>query len=400
MAALPSDCIPPTYLFEQLERVMQGRRKGYVMLAGPVGAGKTIAMQTLAEAGEWNGATVLAQFLPGRPGLTAADLLDDLAAQIRSRWPVTLPATYSITIDFDFVAKLLPRVLRALMLARGLRTLVLIIDGIDDPRVSADVVAQVATILPPAHLLPDGCFVVLTTGTELQPTLKEELDRIKDGIAPYLGGNTDSSGGEALPLCFETVSLSPTAEENRALLRAYPRANLPEPLRTPEQIETVLGRSAGLFVYARHFCAALRAGLFSMPDDLPEAAAFFEVYLNRLSDRVGQETFASVYEPLLGLLAAAALPVTAQQLVRWGVPADGLPAALNALQDFLTVEAGAGERGSIAHGSFTAYLWKAHEASVRAAHGAIARAALASIVADEDAELDPYELEFAYRHAA
>src|SRR5947209_17250715 len=114
VTALPSRYVAPMYLFEELRRAKEGRRKGYVVLSGPAGSGKTVAMQALAAVGELDGTPVLAQFLPGRPDLIGDEFLEDLAAQIHARWPVTLPPTRSLGLDFDVVERLLPQVLRAL----------------------------------------------------------------------------------------------------------------------------------------------------------------------------------------------------------------------------------------------------------------------------------------------
>jgi hypothetical protein len=131
-------------------------------------------------------------------------------------------------------------------------------------------------------------------------------------------------------------------------------------------------------------------GAFDGIDEPPSASRFYADYLARLRERIGGQLFATVYQPTLSLLAAAAQPVALAQLQRWGVPRERLEGALLDLGDFLrahrglsfgeTLADGGGEgRFELAHEDFVRFL-RADEhlaARLREAHGAIGGSALA-----------------------
>ncbi|MFT6753737.1 MAG: hypothetical protein ACI9VI_001064 [Candidatus Azotimanducaceae bacterium] len=127
------------------------------------------------------------------------------------------------------------------------------------------------------------------------------------------------------PANFHTLSLAPQDEDgNLALLRSYLKNRLPVAYRQPEQIELILAKTQGLFLYAYHMAQALDSGVFANVQGLPAAHDFYPAYLAQLRDRVGHSLYTEVYLKTLLCLCAVQAPITLAQLESWGVAGDRL----------------------------------------------------------------------------
>src|SRR5438067_2268289 len=255
--------VRPGHVFEAVRRSVLGRRKGYVVLDGPLGAGKSFALRGLATEG-LGAVPIIAVTLPQHERFEREDFLRVLTDEARGRWSVELdvPAFRLMAgAAAPFAA-----FLHGLMRAAGLDRLVLSVDGFDDPGASA-ATWGVFACLPPAHRLPDGCFIVLSVGPEPEELLGRILEQVRASTAPF----PDGPDGERETSCYDTVTLSAESAGQRAAIRAYLEGHLPERFRTSEHVGAVLDHTGGLFLNAYLVCQALHEGLFAGSDDLPPA---------------------------------------------------------------------------------------------------------------------------------
>lgn len=395
------DYLRPDYVVDEIWRIVEEEDavKGYVHLVGPAGIGKTYAVRGLEQEGLARAVPVLSYYI--RPGvLTGLDpFCEELHEASRERLGVHtagIQRRSSIMEQRSEVAAYLTELMRG----NDLDRLVVVIDALDNlPDPEAGKMA-IVNVLPNASELPEGCFIVLTTGPVLRPAVRAEVKRL-----------LQSEGG-----CSPTsIELLPASPGNMQLVRTYLEGQLPIAFRAPEYVETVLQRSGGIFLYAHHLSHALAASVFPDVAILPLADEFYPAYLGQLRNRIGDEVFEAVYLPTLIFLAASFQPVTLEQLHRWGIPRDRLQVALFDLSDFLRVHKvpawhdrlapDGASRYEIAHDDFIRFLRidDEHSEKLRRAHAQIANRALRShrsqwndIDVRDDADL--YDLRFVGEH--
>jgi tetratricopeptide (TPR) repeat protein len=390
----------PDYLLDAFWDFVDGRPKGFVHLVGPAGVGKSYLVQGVQEDARDRGTAVLVyHILAGQLAdyrAFVSELADRAREQLRCR-------TQEIQTRVGRLADLAEQTaefLAELMRANGLERLVVAIDALDELREPDSAGSPlISDFLPPPERLPEGCFFLLTSRTELRPRVRERLDQLRAQD----------------PVAFCALSLEPDGEANRDLLRAYLREQLPEPFRTPDAVEAVLQRSAGVFLYAFHLSRALGSGVFADTAGLPEGEQFYPAYLARLRAQVGEQDYQELYLRTLLLLAAARQPVLPEQLRRWGVRGERLPLVLQDLADFLRVVKGrrwheslnddGDNRYELAHDAFLRFVRADAQLAeqLRQAHATIAQAILArhqghweALDPRDDADL--YDLRFAGSH--
>src|SRR5438067_5578459 len=79
--------VRPGHVFEAVRRSVLGRRKGYVVLDGPLGAGKSFALRGLAAEG-LDASPVLGLTLPQYQRFDRDDFIRLLIAEAHERWGV------------------------------------------------------------------------------------------------------------------------------------------------------------------------------------------------------------------------------------------------------------------------------------------------------------------------
>jgi tetratricopeptide (TPR) repeat protein len=376
----------PGYLLDAFWQLAEERPAGYVHLAGPAGCGKTFVVRGLQQEGRERGVSVLAyHILPGALG-DYRTFISELADRAREQLAFRTQEVQTKVARLSDLQEQLAEFLAGLMRANGLDTLVLALDALDELREPEAGGALISDFLPPAGKLPRGCVVLLTSREELRPRVRERLEQLRRGG----------------PGAFAELAVRPEGEANRALLRAYLRGELPESFRHPGDVEEVLRRSGGVFLYAYHLSRALRSGAFADTAALPAGEWFYPAYLARLREQAGAGDYEQVYLRTLLLLAAAQQPVTLEQLQRWEMHGERLELVLRDLADFLRVHRGrrwhdslnddGDNRYEMAHEAFVRYVRGDAGLSeqYRRAHGAMADAALAAHHGRWH-DLDPYD---------
>ncbi|MEZ6140859.1 MAG: tetratricopeptide repeat protein [Zavarzinella sp.] len=353
----------PAYLLDAIGKRLDATQKGYVLLDGPEGTGKSYLARGLAEKETDLGLKVLAYYV--RPGDLShfASFLIELNRQVHDKLlpadkrtfePQAKGAKTAGELQAEFVDYF------TTVLA-GRPGAILVIDGLDELPDSDPTTPLITDLLPNAAKLPPNLHIVLTArGGELKPRADARWHALS---------------ADALRL-----TLDPTSADNRALVSEYLER------QNTTAVAEILARSGGVFLYAWHFVAALRQGVFAGTADLPPAKHFYPAFLDRIRQRVGDTLFDSVYLKLLMLLTAARVPVTREQIERWGIPADRLTTALNDLRDFVRqlrhrdwhegLSNDPEPRYKIAHEAFVRFA-EAHEAErLKEAHRTIATVAL------------------------
>jgi tetratricopeptide (TPR) repeat protein len=321
----------------------------------------------------------------------------ELADQARSRFQFRTQEAQTPSGRREGLANHFATFLRTLMHSNQLDRLLVAVDGLDEiPEPPVDG-AAITDFLPDVDALPRGCLILLTRRESVRPRVAERLKQLQ----------------QAAPAGFRRQNLRTDDPVYLALVRNYVSETLPAGCRASEAIEEVLRRAHGTFLYARHLAHALASGALPAGAHLPEGGDFYRAYLDRLRDQAGASLFGEVYLPLLLLLAAARQPVTAAQLIRWGVPRDRLAFALLDLRDFLRSERAllvlsgpaADTTYQIAHPALLRFLGHDERLSpaLRQAHARIARSALTRHTghwtdADPDDPADLYDLRHVLTH--
>ena len=364
----------PDYLLDAIWAVLEDQLRGYVHLVGPEGVGKSFAAHGLDRDGRERGVPVLVYHI--RPGALSdyRTFLSELAD--RAKEQISEFRTQEIPTNVGRFAELpaqLVAFVKTLMESNNLGTLVVVLDALDELRGPGRTRTRLITdFLPPVEDLPDRCFVVLTSRESVHPRVEQRLDRLR----------------QAGPDAFRTITLDPAAVSNRAVVRAYLAANLPEAFRTPVHVEAVLDRAGGVFHYAAHYVHALSSGVFVDVAALPAPADYYQAYLDRLRARVAREPvrhgIPADSGPAGRGLSAGHAPATGTL----GRAASRLQFALYDLSDFLRVQRQLGwhdtldpdasrePRYAIAHEAFVRYLREHCPDWWREAHATIGRTAL------------------------
>lgn len=240
--------------------------------------------------------------------------------------------------------------------------------------------------LPRADELPDGCYVLLTSRSDLRPRVWHSLaGRI--GVLPPDNSTLRPGGGQAhfapqtpqsepVPDGFYRRVEFDITDEYRQLLRDFLLASLPASIGP--QIETILTRGKNSFLYVRLLRDLLGLQIAErgesvllnlQPGDLLAGDEVFPAYLDQLaqdvsSRQVDPKLFAQWHRPILLLIAAAYEPATRDHLRRWLGSQDWddrashyLNLALDDLSPLLNTERSSAEgHFTVAHREFLDWL--------------------------------------------
>lgn len=390
----------PAYLLDAFWDHRGRHPTGYYLWEAEQGVGKSFLVHGLEADGDARGVTVLRYHVLAGDAARYQTFVSELAQEVRRKLrEVTQEIQTLVARQADLPAQFATFVAEV-MRANGKKSLVIAVDGLDELRDPDPPTGAVLTdFLPPVGQLPKNCLVALTA----RPGV---CGRVRDRLAALgVGERADAP----------RVRIDPAADPNREVVRAYLAGHGPPVLREPAAADRVLALSRGVFLYAGHFARALAAGAYATVDDLPGADRFYADYLARLRERVGDALYRDVYERALLLLAAARVPVTRAQLVRWGVPGDRLAFALRDVGDFVRElrhrawHDGIGDddapRYELAHEAFARYAAEHLGEPLTAAHRVIAAVALLhnatkweGLDPADDAEL--YDVRFVLAHCA
>jgi tetratricopeptide (TPR) repeat protein len=410
------DYLSPQYLVNAVWQALGERTKGYLMLTGPQGVGKSYLARGLAEKERCPGRDVVVVRYHIRPGAAAEyqAFAIEVNRQMEERFHLrTIDPQLRIAENCTLAegrAKLqreFADYLAKVMRHKNPDALLLVIDGLDDLPEPTPSEPSVVDLLPPAEMLPDACFVLLTGRDDLRPQVRHALEQLRAAASDETWTAIRLDPADAV---------SPLAAANQALLHSYLDRELPARLRTAETVAAVLRLSGGVFLYAAHYCRLLERGAFADVGALPPPGRLYAEYLARLEERVGAEAYRAVYRPLLLTLVAAQVPVTLEMLQAWLPWPDRVQAALADLGDFVRIyrrrgfHEGLGDDGepryAIAHEAFLRFVEADADMreGLRRQHEVMAGHALRWAERDWEGldpaeEADLYDLRFVRRHA-
>lgn len=340
-------------------------RSGYVVVRGGPGIGKTALLGELVR----RRAYVHHFNIGGGNIKSTEDFLGNVCAQIVVRYGLPYTALPpKATSDSGFLVQLLGE---ATAVTEG-NPVIVVVDALDEAH-DANLGPRQNRLLLPASL-PDRVLFVLTT----RP--KQEYRLVVDAV--------------------RTIDLDERDPRNRVDIVDYivrfieeHRAQMAERLSEwsaseSQFINTIADRSDGNFMYLVHLLPDIVDGritrqsigdLGHMPFGLKE---YYRQHWRQMR-AVDAVAFDDYYQPVLGLLATVAEPVTINQLAEWASFLRGTPAAVHRLKsviaewrEFLNEERdqSGDSRYRIYHVSFQEFL--RDEIGLTPYHSAIAQAAL------------------------
>ncbi|MFJ9083876.1 AAA family ATPase [Streptomyces sp. NPDC102384] len=308
------------WLIERIDEFIAANPRGYVLVQAEAGVGKSTLAAHLVWTRPW-----LQHFtrLPG--GRSAAAARKSLAAQLIARWGLAEEwAPDGIIPPTSGRPEWFSRLLHAAAAARDRgapgEPIILVIDGLDefDDGSEPEAVGGGLPLGLPASL-PDGVFVIATSRFGIERT----LHGMRRPIA-WLEIKVDGPHNLADMHQFIAAVTAPDRGDER-LLRALRDGGAGlEWFR-----QAVAQACAGVWIYLQYVLDEIRDGVrgprsvAELPSDL---AGYYAEHIERwrgaLHDEAARQQWTQVTQPLLGVLAAAQAPLTAEQLALF---AGGLP---------------------------------------------------------------------------
>lgn len=298
IAERTADFVGRAFLDARLAAFMEQHDRGYFVLVGEPGIGKTAWAAHIVREHQ-----ALHHFNVSAMGIVRPDqCLENLCAQIIARFQLDQPF---LPVSTGRDGSLLDKLLRQAAGKLDGRKLVIAIDALDEAQMPADIRGANALYLPIS--LPAGVYFVLTRRPQPMPL----------ETAPGTPSEAFTLGAE-LP-------------DNQADVYAYLRQQAGRPefvARLTEQripterfVEELAERSAGNFMYLAYLLPDIAAGLFDPPHltGLPQGLrGYYERFWNELESAKGEgrEAWTKFYKPVIGILAATREPVSAAWIGR------------------------------------------------------------------------------------
>ncbi len=313
-----------TRLIGDIENVIETHDRGYLLVLGAAGVGKTALAAHLVrkwQAKEWECAHHFTRL--GAAGQTSQRACLALAGQLLDRHPplrerLPPPDTFdSDTAAGEWLAGVITATAETRRAAAGATRrpspLILIVDGLDEAQRAPDSDVSMPLGLPAPRDLPDGVFVVATSQYGA-PLLALDTPHV---TLLHLGGD----GGRRDE---QQESRRQNLRDMRDYLEEVTTGRRPgDPLATALAdhgvraafVDTLLTRSDGAWMYLRYVLEEIRAGADpARVGDLPTGLRNY--YLDRIARwrRTDGEAWQRSRFPALVRLAAMRRPVTASEL--------------------------------------------------------------------------------------
>ncbi|MFI7209002.1 MULTISPECIES: AAA family ATPase [Micromonospora] len=298
------------WLLRQIDEALAALTKGYIVVRGEAGVGKTALMAHLAMT-----RPCVHHFTRVEGGRSPIAARHSIGAQLIGWWRLEerfaehdlLPASADRP---DWLLKVLHAAAARRDQQRADEPLILVVDGLDEadpPEPGGD--TGIPLGLPRPEHLPDGVFIV-------------SASRFGRPLAALHAGAS-----------WHTIAIA--GAENLADIHSYVDRVLDEPdsslaavvraagLGRERFTETLIGRCGGLWIYLRYVLDAIRLGEQSPAelDDLPAGLA--EYYLRQVERWQASLSWYGVGLPLLATLAALRRPVTRPEAARFAAVEDG-----------------------------------------------------------------------------
>ena len=284
--------VPPLHLAGPIADFLQAGKRGIILLTGPGGGGKSwfcrgLEHSSLLPALLGRIVPVLYASLDLRPDaqgrVSKRDVLERLGqwASKEKKWDVPSPEATTDLVVW----------LTAVMRANALGELVVVLDGWDELPDGGDV----PSLVPEAHQLPPGCFLLLAGRPELRPAAAAAWTKVR-------------LAATAEPRLVAELSIGADNTAHREVLKSYAAARLkqklPDGQPLPEEwAGPLVDLAQGSFLHTFHYCRALRFGIFESLDQLPAPADYYPAFFANLASRVGPALFERHYARALLLIA-------------------------------------------------------------------------------------------------
>ena len=333
------------WVFDAINARMQSTDRGYILIRGEPGIGKSSIMARLVEKSGWpHHFNIAPQNIR-----SAARFLRNVCAQLIVRHGLTderLPA--SVGNDSSFLSDIFSRAS-----AGRDAPVVLLVDALDEAETPP---AGVNRLCLPREL-PLGVFIIATlrTGTDAQidsPHLCDDIIVAEDGESNRADVRAYISGFLARNQMRQDTLLAPWDGDRDAF------------------VEEASVRSEGNFMYLRHVLSDLAAGKLSTFDigigqsPLPRGlSGYYQRHWDEM--QAGQrDRFRHHHKPVLAYFAIAREPVTADMIAKWINEDDALSPIdafeiedlLEAWAEFFQVVPGAPQKYQLYHQSFLDFL--------------------------------------------
>ena len=313
------------FLDEALDRFLSSHDKGYWILKGEPGIGKTSwAAHLVATRG------YVYHFVDRAQGFIRAEqAIKNIAAQLIHKHGL---ADLEPLLDHPEPSALLSEVLSRVSekITPLSKKEIIVIDALDEAEPPSQTGSSNVMRLPAC--LPPGVFVVATT----RPT---EIKRL------YVAANTP----------YEEFLLTSNDPDNRHDIETFIRKCLDEKLKarieriyqSEEQfIAAALERSEGNFMYVVRLIDDIRNNRITNLGQLPVGLqGYYKENLKRLENQSHPKEWRSLHKPVLGILSVIAEPVTSSQLAAWlKLPQADVESSLEYCREVLTCVKGEAEQ--------------------------------------------------------
>jgi hypothetical protein len=346
------------FIFNALDSFLQKQDRGYFIVRGEPGIGKTALLAQLVKMRGY-----IHHFNESGAGIGRTDqFVQNVAVQLIARYrlnPVFSP--FDAGRNGGYLLGLIEEAGQQLS---GNQRLVIVVDALDEAERPYRTGVNVLSL---PRRLPRGVYFVVTHRPIENFPLTLETERL-----PFFL-EADSEGN--------MLDVRLYLEQQAARLKARLQA---EQISRDQFVELLLKKSEGNFMYLRHVLPEIEAGrdtrlkLKALPQGLTE---YYERHWQQMKTD-DTDVWYEFRQPIICFLAAALEPITVQELAAFArLPVSRVRAALHDWRQFLSVESAEGvKKYRIYHASFQDFLRKQDEV------GEIDLTQTHSVIADQGLE--------------